>query len=106
VITAVDIHDNAGSRAIVYWVANDACSASKGCVLAPRDPAESGVPFASVWQYAQSPRRKFAAGACASTYNSDGNCYLPELGRATGIHLDLNTANSPDPSGGRLINLQ
>jgi hypothetical protein len=105
VITAVDIRQNAGGRAIVYWVANDTCSASKGCVLTPRDPAESGVAFASVWQYAQSPRRKFAAGSCASSYNRDGNCYLPELGRATGIHLDLSTANSPDPSDGRLVNV-
>jgi hypothetical protein len=105
VITAVDIHEHADGRAIVYWVANDACSASKGCVLSARDPAESGVTFASVWQYAQSPRRQFASGSCAGTYNRDGNCYLPDLGRATGIHLDLNTANSPDPSGGRLVNV-
>jgi hypothetical protein len=103
VITAVDIHDNAGGRAIVYWVANDACSASKGCLLTPRDPAASGVGFASVWQYAQSPRRKFASGSCAPTYNRDGNCYLPELGPATGIHLDLNTSSSEDPSAGRSV---
>lgn len=101
VITAVDIQQNAGGRAIVYWVANDACTASKGCVLTARDPAASGVPFAAVWQFAQSPRRKVASGPCAASYNRDGNCYLPELGPSTDLHLDLNTANSPDPSGGR-----
>ena len=41
VITAVDIQQNAAGRAIVYWVANDACTASRGCVLAARDPAAS-----------------------------------------------------------------
>ncbi len=99
VVTAVDIRAHAEGRLIVFWVANDACSASKGCVLEPRDPAESGVPFAAVWQFAQSPRRpEFARGACAATYNRDGNCYAPDL---RGIHLDLNAANSSDPSAGR-----
>ena len=101
VVTAEDIRQNAGSRRIVYWVTNDGCPPSPGCVLAARPPLprESGVKFADIWQFAQSPKRKDVAGNCAG-YNSDGSCYVS--GRAERqIHVDLNAANSPDPSHGR-----
>ena len=58
IITAVDIQQNAGGRELAYWVSNDACPPSPGCAF-PRKPptlAESGVSFAEVWQFAQSPR--------------------------------------------------
>jgi hypothetical protein len=95
VTTALDIQENAGDRAIVYWVANDTCPASPGCVAEARPPGASGVQFASVWQFAQSPGRKLIIGRCALTYNRDGNCYSDHL------PIDMNTANSPDPSHGR-----
>jgi hypothetical protein len=95
VITADDIRQNAGSRRITYWVANDACPPSPGCVLRPPRVRASGVGFASVWQYAQSPRRAQFASGCTN-YTGDGNCYAP----GTSIFLDLDVAESPDPSYG------
>jgi hypothetical protein len=66
----------------------------------PPAVALGGFPEATVWQFAQSPRRKDRTARCAATYSSDGNCYAP----ADVAHkwwLDLNVANSPDPSAGR-----
>ncbi len=101
VVTAEDIQKNAGSRDIVYWVSNDSCGPSPGCVFPRQAPAPkaSGVAFAVVWQFAQSPRRPALTASCASTYNPDGNCYPP--GSGTRLHVDLNSATSPDPSRGR-----
>jgi hypothetical protein len=101
VVTAEDIRANAGARAIVYWAINDACPPSPGCVFPaqPLRPAQSGVEFAEVWQFAQSPQRKDVAGRC-SGYNRDGGCYLGRLG-VHDLPVDLNLATSPDPSNGR-----
>jgi hypothetical protein len=102
VVTAEDIRANAGSRAIVYWAINDACLPSPGCAFPARPPrpAQSGVEFAEVWQFAQSPRRKDVAAHCAN-YSSDGNCYPPGIAAAQQLHLDLDAATSADPSHGR-----
>jgi glycoside hydrolase-like protein len=100
VIAAEDIRQNAGARKILYWVANDACPPSPGCTFprsAPR-PASS-IAFADIWQYAQSPRRKDFAGGC-SGYAADGECYPPGLAEKR-IHVDLDIANSEDPSRGK-----
>ncbi len=103
VITANDIRDNAGGRRIVYWVYNDACGPSPGCVFPknPPPPAASGVVFADVWQFAQSPSRKDMTDGCASKYDSHGNCYPPGFDSSNPIYVDVNTATSPDPSRGR-----
>jgi hypothetical protein len=87
---------------VIYWVANDVCPPSPGCSISPKPPrpSESGVEFADVWQYAQSPKRPQFAATCRN-YNQDGNCYPPALPPALGLHVDLNTANSADPSHGR-----
>jgi hypothetical protein len=99
VVTAEDIRQSAGTRAIVYWAINDACPPAPGCAFKrPPGPAESGVRFAEVWQFAQSPQRKDVAGRCTN-YNRDGNCDAPGIGDA--LPIDLNTASSPDPSHGR-----
>jgi hypothetical protein len=102
VVTAEDIRHSAGTRDIVYWAINDACPPAPGCAFPqrPPGPGQSGVPFAEVWQFAQSPQRKDAAGRCTN-YSHDGNCYPPGTGAAQGLHLDLNTATLPDPSHGR-----
>ena len=102
VVTAEDIQQSAGARAIVYWAINDACPPAPGCAFPqrPPGPGQSGVPFAEVWQFAQSPQRKDVAGRCTN-YSHDGNCYLPGTGARPGLHLDLNTATLPDPSHGR-----
>jgi len=102
IITAVDIRDHAGKREIVYWAINDACPPAPGCALSehPPSPTQSGVSFAEVWQFAQSPQRKDVAGHCTN-YSRDGNCYPPGVPQAQGLHVDVNSATSPDPSHGR-----
>jgi hypothetical protein len=96
VITAEDIRQHADGREIVYWVANDACPPSPGCALQAPAPGASGVAFASVWQFTQSPRRAKFAPEC-SNYNRDGNCYAP----GTSLFVDFDAADSSDPSHGR-----
>ena len=102
VVTASDVKANAAGRKLLYWVANDSCPPSPGCAVPARapSPADSGVAFADVWQYAQSPRRPDFAAHCQN-YSADRNCYPPGIAPATGLHVDINTANSADPSGGR-----
>jgi Domain of unknown function (DUF1906) len=102
VVTAEEIRKNAGTRKIAYWVANDACPPSPGCVVPKKSlqPQESGVDFAEVWQYAQSPRRKDVAAGCPRNYAADGNCYAAGLDRQ-GIFVDLDAARTSDPSAGR-----
>jgi hypothetical protein len=99
VVTAEDIHEHAAGREITYWVTNDACPPAPGCAFPqrPPSPALSGVGFAEVWQFAQSPQRKDVAGRC--TNYSGGNCNAP--GIAAGLPIDVNTATSADPSHGR-----
>jgi hypothetical protein len=82
------------------WIANDQCPPAPGCVLHAPDPSKSGTPDAIVWQYAQSPRRSFAA-ACKQTYAAGNNCYAPEIKPSANTFLDLDTSGSPDPSRGR-----
>ncbi len=119
VITAVDIRDHAGSalpadggrsaratqaratqgqatREITFWVTNDACPPSPGCALTnPPKPTSSGVDFAEIWQFAQSPWRKDVASHCPGYVR--GNCNgLPAL------PVDLNASTSADPSHARL----
>jgi Domain of unknown function (DUF1906) len=104
VVTAEDIRAHAAGRDITYWVTNDACPPSPGCTVPSRvpNPGESGIRFAEVWQFAQSPQRKDVAGHCAN-YSRDGNCYPP--GDSAGhLHIDVNSATSPDPSRGRSPN--
>jgi len=106
VVTAEDIRENADGRHIAYWAINDACPPAPGCAFPvnppahPPSPAQSGVSFAEVWQFAQSPERKDVAAHC-SNYSRDGNCYPPGIAPAQQLHLDLNTATLPDPSNGR-----
>jgi Domain of unknown function (DUF1906) len=102
VVTAEDIQKGAGNRSIAYWAINDGCPPAPGCAFPPHppSPAESGVGFAEVWQFAQSPQRKDVAGRCTN-YSRDGNCYPPGIAAAEKLHIDVNTATSADPSHGR-----
>lgn len=102
VITAKDIRENAAGRQLAYWVTNDSCPPSPGCAF-PREPPHpntSGVSFADVWQFAQSPRRPGFASGCPTNYNRDGNCYPPG-GESQLLHVDVDVATSADPSHGR-----
>src|ERR1035437_5147688 len=100
VVTAEDIRQSAGARTIVYWAINDACPPAPGCAFPqrPPSPGQSGVRFAEVWQFAQSPQRKDVAGRCTN-YSRDGNCDAPGIGK--GFPIDVNTATSADPSEAR-----
>ena len=100
VVTVEDIRQHAGGREITYWVTNDACPPAPGCAFpqsAP-SPAQSGIAFAEVWQFAQSPQRKDVAARCTN-YSRDGDCNAP--GVAT-LAIDANSATSADPSHGRI----
>ncbi|MGA2354062.1 MAG: glycoside hydrolase domain-containing protein [Terriglobales bacterium] len=102
VVTAKDIRDHAEGRKIKYWVVNDSCPPSPGCTVSNHlDPASSGIAFADVWQFSQSPKRPDFASGCHATYNKDGNCYPPDVSSALKLHVDLNVAASSDPSQGR-----
>jgi hypothetical protein len=103
VVTAEDIRTSAGGRKISYWVTNDACPPSPGCAF-PRPspkPTGSGISFAEVWQFAQSPRRAEVAVGCPKNYDRDGSCYAPEVSPARHFDVDVNAATSADPSRGR-----
>jgi hypothetical protein len=102
VVTAEDIRQSAAGRKIVYWAINDACPPAPGCAFPkqPPSPAESGIRFAEVWQFAQSPQRKDVAGHCKN-YSHDAECYPPGISSALRMHVDVNTATSADPSHGR-----
>jgi hypothetical protein len=98
ITTADDIQNHIGRRELTYWIYNDACPPSPGCVKGenPPSPAASGISRASIWQFAQSPRRKEFTARCAASYYQD-NCYADGDG-AHRWFLDLDTAGVPDPS--------
>ncbi len=89
-------------REIVFWAINDACPPSPGCGFPERPPSpeKSGVSFAEVWQFAQSPRRRDVAAHCTN-YNRNGSCYPPGIPQSANLYVDLNSATSADPSHGR-----
>ena len=103
VVTANDIREHAGNRKIEFFISNDQCGPSPGCVFPKTPPAPSagGTTFAEAWQFAQSPRRPEMTASCRQTYAKDGNCYPPGVSPASGLHIDVDTATSPDPSHAR-----
>ncbi len=101
ITTADDIRAHAPSADFVFFIFNDVCPPSPGCTFPqnPPSPTEGGIPYAAVWQYAQSPRRMDRTAHCAPGYHTDGNCYAPG-DTAHAWFLDVNSATSPDPSNG------
>ena len=100
IVTAKDIREHAAGRDIHFFVSNDQCPPSQGCVFpkpAPT-PSSSGIDFADAWQFAQSPRRPEMTAACRQTYAQDGSCYPPGVSQNLRRYLDVDTANSSDPS--------
>ena len=98
IITAEDIRTSEAPRKFAYWIFNDACPPSPGCVSAakPGLPSASGVKDAAIWQFVRSPREKETASKC-SGYASDENCYAG-VDTARKWHLDMNVATSANPS--------
>jgi hypothetical protein len=103
VITANDIRDGAAGRKIAFFIYNDACPPSPGCATPenPPSPSQSGVSFATVWQFAQSPRRPEYTSKCVAHYDADGNCYAPLFPHPSAIEIDVSSATSADPSSAR-----
>ena len=101
IISADDIRRHIGVSDVVYWVYNDACPPSPGCGVPGKPPmlAESGVPYASVWQFVRSPREKKIARHC-SGYATDGNCYAAGDVKHQWF-LDMNVATTANPSAPR-----
>jgi Rv2525c-like, glycoside hydrolase-like domain len=102
ITTVDDIRAHVATHDIVVWAYNDACPPSPGCAFPENPPAAptSGTSAAIVWQFAQSPRRREYTARCAAKYAKDGNCYAPG-DTAHAWFLDVNSATSADPSGGR-----
>ena len=100
ITTADDISSHAPSHEIVIWAYNDACPPSPGCAfpVSPPAPSASGISYAAVWQFAQSPRRRKLTARCPAKYAPDGNCYAPG-DTAHAWFLDVNSATSANPSG-------
>jgi hypothetical protein len=101
VLTADDIRTHAENRQFEIFVYNDACPPSPGCsfpATAPL-PSGSGVNYAQIWQYAQSPRRKEFTASCPAGYHANGGCYSP-LDAGEKWDLDMDSAWSTDPSHG------
>jgi hypothetical protein len=104
ITTAKDVRQQIAARhlhPVIFWVAQDECAPAgpaPGCTIQPPHIKDSGTLDAPVWQYAQSPRRPELTKSCAKTYAADGNCYA---GVSTDLFLDLNVADSRDPSQGR-----
>ena len=101
ITTAADIRNQAASRDITIWAYNVFCPPSPGCTFPqdPPPPSSSGIGYAAVWQFAQSPRPKEFTAHCPANYAPDGNCYAPR-DTTHKWFLDVNTATSPDPSAG------
>jgi len=99
ITTAQDIQAHITSPGFVYWVYNDACPPAPGCAFPanPLPPAQSGFSVATIWQYAQSPRRKEFTAHCPANYAADGNCYAPE-DTTHKWFLDANVSTSANPS--------
>lgn len=94
-----------GAERLRLWIANDQCPPSPGCTLAlPQlSTGLNGLDADAmvVWQYAQSPRRGQFSGGCPANQAQDGKCYAPGLAHSMDTFVDLNTADSADPSEGR-----
>jgi hypothetical protein len=103
ITTADDVRANARGRDITYWMTQDSCPPSPGCVFPkqPPSPSASKLRYAEVWQFVQSPKRPEFAAKCGGYNQADGNCYPPGVDPASHLHVDVNTATSADPSHGR-----
>jgi hypothetical protein len=90
---------------LAIWVANDQCPPSPGCTV-KKPPMGAGLlhlpgVYSPVWQYAQSPRRAEFTAGCQKNYAPDNNCYAPGMPQGANSFIDLNVAESPDPSEAR-----
>jgi Domain of unknown function (DUF1906) len=89
-------------RRLALWIANDQCPPSPGCIQTSKPPSTAlpSIDLTSpiIWQYAVSPRRSQFSASCPKNSDPDGNCYAPGLPHSPNTTLDLDVANSPNPS--------
>ena len=83
---------------VAIFDALDQCPPAPGCTLQPKSLSATPDPAIQIWQYAQSPRRPEITQSCGATYAADNNCYAPGFPQ---LFLDMDVANSADPSDGR-----
>ena len=111
--TAQHLADEAASRAkkspvgksrerLALWIADDQCPPSPGCTvekpkLLPEFARDPKV-WVPVWQYAQSPQRTEFSAGCPKITDEEGLCFAPGLPPGPDSYVDLNLADSPNPS--------
>jgi len=97
IISADDIRAHLGKIDAAFWVVNDTCPPSPGCVNPKEVPvaAMSGVAYATVWQITRSPKES-TAKHCGG-YAKDKSCYAA-IDTAKKWFLDLDVASSANPS--------
>jgi hypothetical protein len=83
---------------VEFFDALDKCPPAPGCTLQAKPLSAAGEPNLIAWQYSQTPRRPEITQSCAATYAPDNRCYAPNN---PGVFLDMDIANSPDPSHAR-----
>ena len=87
---------------LALWIADDQCPPSPGCtVTKPRAmPEFSRDPnvWVPVWQYAQSPQREEFSAGCPTITDEEKLCFAPGLPPGPNSYVDLNLADSPNPS--------
>jgi hypothetical protein len=74
IVTADDIRTNEAPRKFAFWVFNDACPPSPGCVSVENPLPSAMVKDAVVWRVCTIAARKNTAAHCAG-YSKDENCY-------------------------------
>ena len=87
---------------LALWIADDQCPPSPGCTVEkpkafPEFSRDPNV-WVPVWQYAQSPRRRQFSAGCPKNATPDGMCNAPGLTPGENSFVDLNLADSPNPS--------
>lgn len=87
-----------GLHDVAIFDALDQCPPAPGCTLHAKPLSSASDLNLTAWQYSQSPRRPEITKSCAATYAKDGNCYAPGFSQ---VFLDMDVANSADPSRGR-----
>jgi len=100
IISADDIRGHLGTLDAAYWVFNDACPPSPGCVN-PKEvpaPSQSGVAYAALWQISRTPKEGVARHCTG--YAKDNACYAA-VDTARKWFLDLDVASTANPSAPR-----
>jgi hypothetical protein len=87
-----------GLHDVAIFDALDQCPPAPGCTVHAKFLNAAPDLNLTAWQYSQSPRRPEITKSCGATYASDGNCYAPGFPQ---VFLDMDVANSADPSHGR-----